>query len=154
MDGRAAVKGMKLKGGETLEIRALEEVSDIRIQPNGAVETHCVFEDSALLAFDKPPAQAVQPLSRHETNTLLNGVAARWPEVALIGEKGNPLMGGACHRIDTGTSGLVLAGRTQAAFEALRAQFAAQKVEKTYLALVEGRVTAGGTLEGEPEPKA
>ena len=58
-------------------------------------------------------------------------------------------MAGALHRIDADTSGLVLVARTQAAFESMRAQFAAHTVEKTYLALVEGAVAAGGTLEND-----
>ena len=56
-------------------------------------------------------------------------------------------MAGALHRIDAGTSGLVLVARTQQAFDSLRAQFAEQTVEKTYLAMVEGAVAVGGTLE-------
>ena len=58
-------------------------------------------------------------------------------------------MAGALHRIDADTSGLVLVARTQQAFDALRAQFAAQTVRKTYLALVEGSVATGGTLESD-----
>jgi 23S rRNA-/tRNA-specific pseudouridylate synthase len=58
-------------------------------------------------------------------------------------------MAGALHRIDADTSGLVLVARTAQAFENLRAQFAAQTVEKTYLALVEGSVAAGGALEND-----
>ena len=58
-------------------------------------------------------------------------------------------MAGALHRIDTGTSGLVLAARTQAAFDGLRAQFDAQEVEKIYLALVEGHVAVPGRLTHE-----
>jgi len=55
-------------------------------------------------------------------------------------------MAGALHRIDTETSGLVLAARTVQAFAALRAQFAAQTVEKRYLAVVEGHVAVPGRL--------
>ena len=58
-------------------------------------------------------------------------------------------MAGALHRIDADTSGLVLVARTADAFANLRAQFAAQTVKKTYLALVEGAVAVGGTLEND-----
>ena len=70
-----------------------------------------------------------------------------YPELAAVGDQ--PLMAGALHRIDTGTSGLVLAARTQEAFEKLRAQFVAQTVEKVYLALVEGHVAVPGRLAHE-----
>ena len=147
VNGRATEKGRKLKGGETIEVVALPEAVDNRVQPNRAVAVRPLFEDAALLAFDKPAGIPVQPLSRREANTLMNGVVARWPEVATVGD--SPFMAGALHRIDADTSGLVLVARTQSAFEAMRAQFAAHTVEKTYLALVEGAVAAGGTLEND-----
>lgn len=149
VNGRVAPKGLKLKGGEKIEVAELAEEKDNRVAPDARVRTVCVFEDEAILAFDKPPGMPVQPISRREKGTLLNGVVARWPECADVGESAVPLMAGAIHRIDSGTSGLVLVARTQAAFDSLRAQFAAQTVEKTYLALVEGRVAAGAALEGE-----
>ena len=147
VNGRATEKGRKLKGGETIEVVALPEAADNRVQPNRAVAVRPLFEDAALLAFDKPAGIPVQPLSRREANTLMNGVVARWSEVADVGD--SPFMAGALHRIDADTSGLVLVARTQSAFEAMRAQFAAHTVEKTYLALVEGAVAAGGTLEND-----
>jgi len=147
VNGRPTEKGRKLKGGETIEVIALPEMTDNRVLPNHAVAVRPLFEDAALLAFDKPAGIPVQPLSRHEADTLMNGVVARWPEVAAVGDA--PFMAGALHRIDADTSGLVLVARTQSAFEAMRAQFAAHTVEKTYLALVEGAVAAGGTLEND-----
>ena len=144
VDGRVANKGMKLRGGETVEVAALAETCDNRVSPDKSVRVRCVFEDDDMLAFDKPAGLPVQPLSRKETGTLMNGVVARWPEVSGIGDQ--PLMAGAVHRIDAGTSGLVLVARTAVAWENLRGQFAARTVEKTYLALVEGAVAAGGTL--------
>lgn len=147
VDGRPAIKGLKLRGGERIDVRALAEAADNTVKPDASVSVVPVYEDDALLAFDKPVGMPVQPLSRTETGTLANGVAARWPETVPLGDR--PLMAGALHRIDADTSGLVLFARTAAAFECVRAQFAAQTVEKTYLALVEGEVAAGATLENE-----
>ena len=147
VDGKSAMKGQKLRGGEHICVRRLAETNDNRVAPNSAVRVRCVFEDAALLAFDKSAAQPVQPLTYREKGTLMNGVVARWPDVRDVGDQ--PLMAGALHRIDADTSGLVLVARTSAAFDALRAQFAAQTVKKTYLALVEGAVAVGGTLEND-----
>ena len=147
VDGKPAIKGMKLRGGERIHVCRLAEASDNRVAPNPAVRVQCLFEDAAVLAFDKPAGQPVQPLTYRETGTLMNGVVARWPDVRDVGDQ--PLMAGALHRIDADTSGLVLVARTPVAFEALRAQFAAQTVKKTYLALVEGAVAVGGTLEND-----
>ena len=140
-----AAKGMKLRGGERIVVRELLEAADNRVAPDGSVSVTCIFEDSALLAFDKPAGLPVQPLSCRERGTLMNGVVSAHPECRDVGDL--PLMAGALHRIDADTSGLVLVARTQPAFDALRAQFAEQSVRKTYLALVEGAVAAGGTLE-------
>ncbi len=147
VDGRRAPKGLKLRGGETISIAELAESSDNTVAPNPAIRIATVFEDDAILAFDKPAGMPVQPLTRTEISTLMNGVVARHPECAPLGDR--PLMAGAVHRIDADTSGLVLVARTAQAFADLRAQFAAQSVEKTYLALVEGSVAAGGTLEND-----
>ncbi len=147
VNGRAAEKGLKLRGGEKVQVLALAEAADNRVTPNRAVRARCVFEDASLLAFDKPAGLPVQPLSRNECATLMNAVVARYPEVSGVGDQ--PLMAGALHRIDANTSGLVLVARTDAAFKALREQFAAHSVKKTYLALVEGAVAAGATLEND-----
>ena len=147
VDGRPATKGMKLRGGETVRVAALAEERDNRVAPDPSVRVRALFSDAALLAYDKPAGLPVQPLSRRERGTLMNGVVARHPECAEVGDQ--PLMAGALHRIDADTSGLVLVVRTADAYANLRGQFAAQTVKKTYLALVEGAVAVGGTLEND-----
>ncbi len=147
VNGRRASKGMKLRGGETISVAELAEISDNVVQPNAALKVPCIFEDHALLAYDKPSGMPVQPLTRKELTTMMNAVVAEHPECTTLGDR--PLMAGALHRIDADTSGLVLVARSAQAFDALRAQFTAQTVRKTYLALVEGAVAAGGTLEND-----
>ena len=147
VNGRRAAKGLKLRGGETIQIKSLAEANDNTVAPNPDIRPRVVFEDAALLALDKPAGLPVQPLSRGELTTLMNGVVARYPECIPLGDR--PLMAGALHRIDADTSGLVLVARTADAFADMRAQFAAQTVKKTYLALVEGSVAVGGTLEND-----
>ena len=143
---RKAPKGLKLRGGERVVIHELLEASDNLVAPEPG-RLSCVFEDDVLLAFDKPAGMPVQPLTCRETGTLMNAVVAKHPECRAIGDA--PLMAGALHRIDADTSGLVLVARTADAFANLRTQFAAQTVKKTYLALVEGSVAVGGTLEND-----
>ena len=147
VNGRQAPKGLKLRGGERIEVLRLDEAKDNCPAPDRSVRPRCIFEDESLLAFDKPAGMSVQPLTRKETGTLMNGVVARWPECIGVGD--SPLMAGALHRIDAGTSGLVLVARSAGAFGNLRAQFSEQTVKKTYLALVEGAVAFGGTLEND-----
>ncbi len=145
VNGNPTVKGFKLRGGEKIEVLELAEAIDNRVMPNRSIHVEAIFEDAAVLAFDKPAGVPVQPLSYDESSTLMNGVVARYPEVRDVGDQ--PLMAGALHRIDADTSGLVLVARSQEAFENLRLQFAEQTVKKTYLALVEGAIAVGGTLE-------
>jgi 23S rRNA pseudouridine1911/1915/1917 synthase len=90
-----------------------------------------VHEDEALLVVDKPAGLALHPTARYHVTTLTWALAARHRNAA--GEKPDP-----AHRLDRETSGLVACGRTPAFTRALKAHFAARRVAKSYLALVEG----------------
>lgn len=144
--GHAVAKGCRARAGELLRVEGgLPDPADalVRAVPGPLA---VVYEDDALLAFDKPGGQNCHPLEPAETGTLLNAMLARYPALAAVG--GDPRMPALLHRIDAGTSGLVLAARTDAAFEDIRRQFLAQTVLKTYLALVEGRVETPGGIAG------
>jgi 23S rRNA pseudouridine1911/1915/1917 synthase len=147
VNSRRTSKGTRLRGGETVEILRLLEQADNLVKPLPGAPLKCVFEDADLIAFDKTAGMPVQPLDCEETGTLMNAVAAAYPECRTVGDA--PLMAGALHRIDADTSGLVLVARNEAAFENMRRQFSEHSVKKTYLALVEGAVATGGTLEND-----
>ena len=143
-------KGLKLRASSRVRVRELLEKSDNlvlaeKLPANAPFPVPVCFQDDFLLAFDKPAGMPVQPLSCRESGTLMNLVCARFPECASVGDE--PLMAGALHRIDAGTSGLVIVARSTDAFSEMRRQFSEQTVRKTYLALVEGSVAVGGTLE-------
>lgn len=147
VNSRRTSKGTRLRGGETVEILRLLEQADNLVKPLPGAPLKRVFEDADLIAFDKTAGMPVQPLDCEETGTLMNAVAAAYPECRTVGD--SPLMAGALHRIDADTSGLVLVARNEAAFENMRRQFSEHSVKKTYLALVEGAVATGGTLEND-----
>jgi len=140
-------KSMKLRTGDNIIVLQLAEASENRVQPDDSVAIDVLYEDNELIAVNKPAGLPVHPLTHTERGTLMNGMVARYPELAAVGDQ--PLMAGALHRIDTGTSGLVLVARTQAAFDHLRDQFAKQTVDKVYYALVEGLVKEPGKLVQE-----
>lgn len=142
--GAHAVKGRKMHSGEEVVVHELREACDNRIAPDPSVKPSIVYDDGGLIGVDKPAGIPVQPLSCTEKGTLMNGLVAYAPELAGIGD--DPMMAGALHRIDTGTSGLVLAARSNELFTLMRGLFAARLVKKTYLALVSGHVAAGGTI--------
>jgi 23S rRNA pseudouridine1911/1915/1917 synthase len=104
-----------------------------------------LFQDSALLAVDKPAGMHTAPLRPGEKGTLLGLVINAFPEVAALpGMKA--VEPGLIHRLDRETSGVVVVARTAEAFAALRDAFDAGGVRKTYLAAC----AAGGTAAGGP----
>lgn len=101
-----------------------------------------VAESPRWLVADKPAGVATHPLRPGEGGTLAAAVVSRHPECALAAPA--PREGGAVNRLDRETSGCVLFARDREAWEFLRQRFARREVEKTYLALVAGRVEVGG----------
>ena len=81
-----------------------------------------------------------QPLRAGELGTIANAIAFRFPECVAIGD--DPRDGGLVHRLDIGTSGVLIAARTLDAYRALRAAFGAGMVVKHYLAITDGRPVA------------
>ncbi len=146
LNGAPADKGRRVTAGDRLEVVELLETEDVRVHPEPGLPLTVVYEDNDLVAAEKPAGMPVQPLSPEESGTLAGALVARYPELVGVGDQ--PLMPGILHRLDAGTSGLVLAARSAAAFDVLRAQFQQQTVEKIYLARVRGRVVAAGKIEG------
>jgi 23S rRNA pseudouridine1911/1915/1917 synthase len=97
-----------------------------------------------LLVVEKPAGVAVHPLAEGERGTLAGAVVARYPECAAASP--DPREGGAVQRLDLETSGCVAFARDRAAWEEVHAALRAHRVEKVYLALVLGRVAAGGVV--------
>lgn len=145
LNGHPAKKGAKLTAGDTLDCRSIPEPVDLHLQPNPALPLAVLFEDATLLTLDKPAGQPTHPLRFTETDTLANALITRYPDLATIG--GERLFPALLHRLDTQTSGLVLAAKTPTAYINLRAQFQSFAVEKHYTALVHGRVGSPSRLD-------
>ena len=137
-NGSRIPKGAKLSAGDVLDCRDIPEPDDLRLRPNPDLPLNVLYEDAALLALDKPAGQPTHPLRATETDTLANALVARFPALANIGD--DRLFPALLHRLDTQTSGLVLAAKTSPAYAALRVQFRRFTVKKHYTALVHGRV--------------
>jgi 23S rRNA pseudouridine1911/1915/1917 synthase len=113
-----------------------------------------VLERDDLIIVDKPAGQPTAPLAPGERGTLANALLARYPELAGIGF--SPREPGLVHRLDTETSGLVLAARTAAAFEALSKALKEGRLDKRYHLLCQGGdLPESGTIEIPlaPHPK-
>ncbi len=146
VSGRALSKSDRPPPGAVVSVSGLEEPSDRAARPEPDLPLSVAWENADLLALDKPSGQPCHPLSPGETGTLAGALLARYPETASVGP--DPLQPGIVHRIDAGTSGLVIAARNQPAYDFVRAQFAAKTVRKVYLALVHGRVSSSGGVSG------
>lgn len=144
LNNRPAPKGARLVTGDIILVRDMPEPADLCLQPNPDLPLVILYEDDAVLALDKPAGQPTHPLRFSETDTLANALLARHPHLAAIGT--DPLFPAILHRLDTQTSGVLLAAKTPAAYANLRAQFRRRAVEKLYTALVHGRVTQPGQL--------
>ena len=145
-DGAPRKKSFVPRPGSVITVTQLAEASDFAAAPEAANTLSIAFEDALFVAFDKPAGQPCHPVRPSENGTLANAIAARFPEMRDVG--GNPAMPGMLHRIDAGTSGLVLCAKTQEAYDFVRAQFSVRTVEKTYLATVEGAVRESGGVSG------
>lgn len=145
VNGRPVKKSEKLLPGATILIKELVEQSDRYVVPVEG-ELKIVYESSKIVACNKPAGMDCHPISVGEVGTLANALVARNPELSEVGD--DPLMAGLLHRIDAGTSGLVVAAKDSATYETIRKLFAERMVKKTYHAWVHGRVDAAGGISG------
>jgi 23S rRNA pseudouridine1911/1915/1917 synthase len=136
--GKRARKGDRVAAGDVIELtrtpvsgEALHPVAD----PSLALDI--LVERPELVVVAKPAGIPSQPLRAGELGTIANAIAARFPECASLGD--DPRDGGLVHRLDIGTSGALVVARTQDAYRALRDAFGQGLVEKSYLAITDGR---------------
>jgi 23S rRNA pseudouridine1911/1915/1917 synthase len=125
--------------GDEVEVD-LPPPADDRPQPDAGVEVPVAYEDADVLVVDKPAGLVVHPGAGQSSGTLVHGLLARYPEIAGVGD---PMRPGIVHRLDKGTSGLMLVARSADAYVDLVAQLKARTVERRYLALVAGEVAEG-----------
>ena len=146
VDGRPRAKSHRLTGGERLAW------SPPPAAPAGAplAEDRPLavrYEDDRLLVVAKPAGLVVHPGPGHPAGTLVNALLGR-PETSLSGGGGAADRPGIVHRLDKDTSGLLLVAKDDATHLALARDLAAHRVERRYLALVQGRLPAEtGTVD-------
>ena len=143
LDGRPAARSVRVTAGAELTLPATERAEKL---PEASVEFTVAFEDDLFLIVDKPARLVVHPGAGHVADTLVNGLVGPYPELREVGEARN---WGLVHRLDAGTSGLLLVAREMAAHDDLQAQLRGGDVRRRYLALATGRVfdNATGTIE-------
>jgi 23S rRNA pseudouridine1911/1915/1917 synthase len=136
--GRAVTsRSHRVAEGDALEVAVADRSVDDVLTPDPTVDVQVAHEDRDLLVVDKPAGLVVHPGAGQHSGTLVHGLLARYPEIRGVGQPDRP---GIVHRLDKGTSGLLLVARSQPAYEALVAMLAARRVERRYRALVWGAV--------------
>jgi 23S rRNA pseudouridine1911/1915/1917 synthase len=142
VDEVAVTAGQRLlREGSRITVIVPEPESD-RVRAEGGVVFAVVHADPELVVIDKPAGLVVHPGAGHHDGTLVGGLLARYPDIAALVDSGvcpadRP---GIVHRLDKGTSGLMVVARTEMAYTALVAQLADRTMRRRYLALVEGLV--------------
>jgi 23S rRNA pseudouridine1911/1915/1917 synthase len=141
VNGKRVKKGDRVAVGDTVEL-AREPVSGVALRPapDPDVPLDVLVERSELVVVAKPAGIPSQPLRAGELGTVANAIAFRFPECVAIGD--DPRDGGLVHRLDIGTSGVLVIARTIEAYRALRDAFGAGRVSKHYLAITDGHPVA------------
>ncbi|HUS42481.1 MAG TPA: RluA family pseudouridine synthase [Ilumatobacteraceae bacterium] len=137
VDGGAASSGkVRLQEGQTVEVdpRAIPE--PVMPTADDSVEFGVIYEDDAVIVVDKPAGLVVHPGAGNMDGTLVSGLLARYPELEGVG--GDPIRPGIVHRLDAGSSGLLVVARTDQAAELLIEQFADHSATRRYDSVVWG----------------
>jgi 23S rRNA pseudouridine1911/1915/1917 synthase len=142
-DGVIRVNGVRTKKGHRL--RAGDVVSGPASNSGGALPDpdqplEVLLEDEHVVVVNKPAGVPSHPLRPDELGTVASALVARFPEMASVGYR--PLEPGILHRLDTETSGVLLAARNTNAFRTLSLAHKRGEIDKRYLALCSGRLQA------------
>ena len=152
-DGRVRVTGervttraRKVEEGEVVEVD-LPTPAEHTLSADPSVSVAVVHADDDVIVVDKPAGLVVHPGAGQAGGTLVHGLLHTFPELADVGDPTRP---GIVHRLDKGTSGLLVVARSAPAYAALTVQLQARTVDRRYLALVLGRVSEGSGAVDAP----
>lgn len=146
IDAATVAKSRRLVAGEVVEVTA-EPAPPALPGPDPAVAVVVRHEDDDVVVVAKPAGLVVHPGAGRSGGTLVNGLLARYPELAEVGDPARP---GIVHRLDRNTSGLLVVARTVAAYDALVGALARREVLRRYDALVWGVPDAAAGVVDAP----
>jgi len=131
-----------VRTGQTFTIELPEPVAPQALPED--LPLAILYEDADVVVLDKPAGMVVHPAAGHESGTLVNALLHHVDDLSGIGGELRP---GIVHRLDRGTSGVMVAAKHDAAHQELARQFHDREVEKEYIALVWGVVQAGRRID-------
>ncbi len=142
VNGAAARASSGVRTGDRVEVAPppATEPHESYYKKSGSPEISVIFADDEIIVVNKPAGMTVHPAPGHPDGTLVDGLLARFPELATMAEPDGVLRPGIVHRLDKDTSGVMVVARTPFARTALSRQFKDRSVRKIYLAIVKGIV--------------
>jgi 23S rRNA pseudouridine1911/1915/1917 synthase len=146
VDGRLLAKGTRLGVGAIVEVAA-HPAAGGPIAADPTVKIVVLYQDDQLVAVDKPAGVPSHPLRPGERGTVANGLVARFPSCAGASE--DPREGGLAHRLDTATSGVLIAARSPDVWATLRRALGGEDCRKSYLCEVWGAPPDVGRIDAE-----
>jgi len=135
VNGEWKAASTRIQRGDALRVQWPEEAPELP-QPE-KIKIDVLYEDDDVIAINKRAGMVVHPAAGNSGGTVVNAMLAYAPDISDVGDEKRP---GIVHRLDKETSGVMLVAKTNAAYQALQAQFKARTIKKTYLALCVGRV--------------
>jgi 23S rRNA pseudouridine1911/1915/1917 synthase len=135
VDGTVRRKSERVAGGAYVEVRLPDETAPVQIVPIEVRDLAIVYEDDAIVVVDKPVGVAAHPSPGWDGPTVIGGLLATGHRIATSGAAERQ---GVVHRLDVGTSGLMVVAKTESAYSSLKAAFRERLVDKRYRAVVQG----------------
>jgi 23S rRNA pseudouridine1911/1915/1917 synthase len=147
-DGRATLRGRPAKANAALkagDVVAIEIPDAVPATPTAQdLDLPVIYQDDDVIVVNKPAGMVVHPAAGHPDGTLVNALLFHADNLSGVGGEQRP---GIVHRIDRGTSGLMVVAKNDAAHRELARQFHDREVEKEYIALAWGEVHAGRRID-------
>ncbi len=148
VDGVTAASGkVRLALGQIVEIDPDRLPQRLRPVGDDSIVAPIVYADDDVIVIDKPAGLVVHPGHGHPDGTVVNAMLASFPDIAEVGD---PMRPGIVHRLDVGTSGLMVIARTQVAYDMLVSALAARRVARAYQTLVWGHLASANGLIDAP----
>ena len=135
VDGSAATKSDRLAAGAWLEVELPSPESPVQVVAEPVPGMRIVHDDADLVVVDKPVGVAAHPSPGWTGLTVIGGLAAAGYTIATSGAAERQ---GVVHRLDVGTSGLMVVAKSEQAYNVLKQAFRDRTVDKTYHAVVQG----------------
>ncbi|MBA2553509.1 MAG: RluA family pseudouridine synthase [Geodermatophilaceae bacterium] len=145
VDGRVPIKSDRVSSGDWLEVTLPPPAAPPSIEPVSVAGLRVVYADADLVVVDKPVGVAAHPSPGWTGPTVVQGVAAMGH---LLATSGAAERQGVVHRLDVGTTGLMVLAKSERAYAVLKDAFRERRVDKGYHALVQGHPDpSSGTID-------